>query len=136
MKSEGQQAVLSLHRVRSLLVRQKTQMTNAIRGLLREFGVVVGNGPTAALHIVKSCGDGEYPDVPDLSKGVLKTMCDQVTTLQEQVLLYDKLIDQHSQIDERVALVRTVPPLAHASLRFRAAGCWPDNRLNNRRDHR
>lgn len=109
IKSEGQQAVLSLHRVRSLLVRQKTQMTNAVRGLLREFGVVVGNGPTAVLRIVKACGAEDYPDIPDLSKGVLKTMCDQVTALQEQVLLYDKLIEQHSKIDERVALIRTVP---------------------------
>ncbi len=84
-------------------------MTNAIRGLLREFGVVVGNGPTAVLRIVKSCGAEDYPDIPDLAKGVLKTMCDQVLSLQQQVLLYDKLIDQHSKIDERVALVRTVP---------------------------
>lgn len=85
MKSEGQQAVLSLHRVRSLLVRQKTQVLNAVRGLLREFGHVAGNGPGAAMRLVKTCRAEDYPDIPDLAKGVLKTMCDQVTALQEQV---------------------------------------------------
>lgn len=59
VKSEGQQAALSHHRVRSLLVRQKTQLLYAIRGLLREFGHVVGNGPAAAMRLVKSCHAGE-----------------------------------------------------------------------------
>ncbi len=37
-----------MHRVRQLVVRQKTQMLNVIRGLLREFGHMIGNGPVAA----------------------------------------------------------------------------------------
>ncbi|WP_409201706.1 IS110 family transposase [Leisingera sp. M527] len=45
VKSKEQQALLTMHRVRQLIVRQKTQMLNVIRGLLREFGHVIGNGP-------------------------------------------------------------------------------------------
>ena len=41
VKTVDQQAVLALHRARSLLVRQRTQLANAIRGLLGEFGNVV-----------------------------------------------------------------------------------------------
>jgi transposase len=44
IKTRDSQGVLSLHRARSLLVRQRTATSNAIRGLLSEFGIVAGKG--------------------------------------------------------------------------------------------
>lgn len=43
-KTAEQQAVLMLHKVRDLLVRQRTMLINALRGHLAEFGVVAGQG--------------------------------------------------------------------------------------------
>ena len=42
IKSVEQQSVLVLHRVRDLLVKQRTMLANAIRGNLGEFGRVEG----------------------------------------------------------------------------------------------
>ena len=39
VKSPEQQAALALHRTRDLLVKQRTQLVNMIRGLLAEFGI-------------------------------------------------------------------------------------------------
>ena len=44
VKSPEQQAALSLHRTRDLLVKQRTQLVNMIRGLLAEFGVEMARG--------------------------------------------------------------------------------------------
>src|SRR5919199_3365730 len=44
VKSEGQQAALMLHRARDLPVRQRTQLINAVRGHLAEFGIVEAQG--------------------------------------------------------------------------------------------
>jgi len=44
LKSEEQQAVLSLHRMRELLEKQRKQLGNQLRGLLAEFGVVFPRG--------------------------------------------------------------------------------------------
>ena len=44
IKTGEQQGILALHRVRSLLVRQRTAAVNAARGLLGEFGLVAGKG--------------------------------------------------------------------------------------------
>ena len=44
IKSVEQQAALSLHRTRDLLVRQRTQLVNMIRGLLAEFGIAECRG--------------------------------------------------------------------------------------------
>ena len=108
VKSKEQQALISIHRVRQLIVRQKTQILNVIRGLLREFGHVIGNGPVAAMRFVKACRAGDYPDIPDLVKSVLKTLVDQVISLDERVVFYDKLIDHHSRIDERAKRLEAV----------------------------
>ena len=45
IKSEEQQAVLIMHRARDLLVRQRTQVINALRGHLAEFGLIEAQGP-------------------------------------------------------------------------------------------
>ncbi len=45
VKSEEQQAAAVMFRARDLLVRQRTQTINAIRGHLAEFGLVAAKGP-------------------------------------------------------------------------------------------
>ena len=44
IKTVEQQALLSLHRARSLLVRQRTQLINGLRGMVAEFGVYIARG--------------------------------------------------------------------------------------------
>ena len=44
VKSVEQQAARGLERARDLLVRQRTQLMNATRGLLAEFGIVAAQG--------------------------------------------------------------------------------------------
>ena len=55
IKSPDQQAVLALHRVRDLLIRQRTQLVNMIRGQLAEFGIVVAKGIQHALGWSNVC---------------------------------------------------------------------------------
>ena len=45
VKSVAQQDMLALHRVRSLLIRERTALMNQMRGLLAESGIVVAQGP-------------------------------------------------------------------------------------------
>ena len=44
IKTEAQQAVLVMHRARELLVRQRTQLVNAVRAHLAEFGIIEPQG--------------------------------------------------------------------------------------------
>ena len=57
IKSVEQQAALSLHRTRDLLVRQRTQLVNMIRGLLAEFGVDIPSGGKERLGRISKMGD-------------------------------------------------------------------------------
>jgi transposase len=47
VKSLEHQGVLVLHRTRQTLIRQRTQISNAIRGHMTEFGLVAPMGPEA-----------------------------------------------------------------------------------------
>jgi transposase len=64
VKSTEQQAVLSMHRGRDLLVKQRTQLVNMIRGLLAEFGINIAQGVRRALEKARAIVDGEALDVP------------------------------------------------------------------------
>jgi transposase len=52
-KTEDQQAMLGLHRMRSLLVKFRTMQVNQLRGLLYEFGVTLRAGRQAGLNEVR-----------------------------------------------------------------------------------
>lgn len=44
IKTVAQQDIQAVHRVRSELVKQRTAKSNQIRGLLAEYGIVIGKG--------------------------------------------------------------------------------------------
>ncbi|HEV8718031.1 MAG TPA: IS110 family transposase [Candidatus Binatia bacterium] len=44
VKTEGQQAVLTVHRARELLVTERTALANQLRGVLMEYGIVIAQG--------------------------------------------------------------------------------------------
>jgi transposase len=45
IKSEAQQAAAGIHKVREMLVKQRTMLINTLRGLMAEFGIVVAEDP-------------------------------------------------------------------------------------------
>lgn len=68
VKSADQQAMLMLHRVRELLVRQRTMLATALRAHLAEFGIVAPQG----LHRVeKLAAEVHDQAVPPLAREAL-----------------------------------------------------------------
>jgi transposase len=53
-KTEDQQAMLSLHRMRALLVKFRTMQVNQLRGLLYEFGATFRAGRVAGLAEIRA----------------------------------------------------------------------------------
>ena len=53
VKTEEQQAILGLHRMRSNLVKSRTAQVNQLRGLLYEFGVTLRGGRQAGLQQIR-----------------------------------------------------------------------------------
>ena len=73
-KSEQQQSGLMLHRGRQLLVRQRTMLSNAIRGHMAELGIISAKGRKGTvelLEIITNADDNRVPAVARLSLGAL-----------------------------------------------------------------
>src|SRR3954467_9015220 len=74
IKSEDQQATLMLHRARDLLVRQRTQLIDAIRGHLAEFGLIEAPGPW---NVPRLLAGMEGVDLPDPVAGLFPLLANQ-----------------------------------------------------------
>jgi transposase len=73
-KSDQQQSGLMLHRGRQLLVRQRTMLSNAIRGHMAELGIISAkgrNGTAELLEIIANADDDRIPAVARLSLDAL-----------------------------------------------------------------
>src|SRR3977135_843832 len=55
VKTADQQAALMLHKVRDLLVRQRTMLINALRGRIAEFGIIAARGPGGVTAAISRC---------------------------------------------------------------------------------
>src|SRR6202022_2271177 len=77
VKTADQQSALMLHRTRDLLVKQRTQLINMIRGLLAEFGVDIPKGLERALLMARQIVDVKDPDVPLEAAKIVGTLSQQ-----------------------------------------------------------
>ena len=109
IKSPEQQAVLSLHRTRELVVRQRTQIANMMRGLLAEFGLVVAKGIEKILALSRAVLAGEELVLPDIARQVISSLCQQLIESNGRVHWFDKQIAKASRTDERTKLLQTIP---------------------------
>lgn len=109
IKSEEQQGVLFLHRARDLIVRQRTQLSNMLRGLLGEFGIVIAQGIGSAIKFAKGVLDGDKPGIPEVAIDVLDNLSNQLVALHLRVRRYEMRIRLQAKQDLRVTLLRSIP---------------------------
>ncbi len=109
IKSEEQQGVLFLHRARDLIVRQRTQLSNMLRGLLGEFGIVIVQGIGSAIKFAKGVPDGDKPGIPEVAIDVLDNLSNQLVALHLRVRRYEMRIRLQAKQDLRVTLLRSIP---------------------------
>lgn len=111
IKTEEQQAAAMVFRTRDLLVRQRTQLINAIRGHLAEFGWVAPKGPSH-VSVVASMLDEEEElgaSLPEAARTMLRIMTDQLEQLNAQVALLDKEIARRAREDAAARRLMTIP---------------------------
>lgn len=76
-KTEEQQARAILFRARERLVHQRTELTNALRALLYEYGHAVAQGPVHLRRIADIIG-AETCDLPDLAREEGRDLLEQI----------------------------------------------------------
>ena len=90
IKSQADQAMAAVHRVRERLIAQRTQTINMLRGQMAEFGVVAAKGPQHVKGLVAELVEPE--SVPEPLRQVLLGLVRLLTALREQIAVLDKQI--------------------------------------------
>jgi transposase len=119
VKSPDQQAALSMHRTRALLVKQRTQLINMIRGLLAEFGVDIPKGLERALLMARQIVDGNAPDVPIEAGKVVGTLSQQAldTHIRLREIDRDLLVWQRdNDVARRLMTIPGIGPVGATAL--------------------
>ena len=119
VKTREQQGILALHRVRALLVRQRTAAVNAARGLLGEFGVVAGKGIRRVDELRRRMGKLEPEVFPDEAREALGCLFDHIDALQEGVETVEaRILAWHktSEASQRLASAPGVGPMTATAL--------------------
>lgn len=117
IKTEEQQAVLSLHRVRQSFVKARTAQSNQIRGLLSEFGVIL---PRGVANIASRLPEIlERPGLPNYVQELLQRLYAHFKELDKQVDELDRQIQlwhRSSVVSQQLAEVPGIGPITASAL--------------------
>jgi transposase len=119
IKTPEQQSAMMLHRVRLVLCRQRTQLSNAVRAHLGEFGIVASAGRLGLdrlLEVVADCGDNRLPIEARTS---LQMLAAQLAVVKAQILENDRRImadARSTELGRRLMAIPGVGPLLASAL--------------------
>jgi transposase len=107
IKDVAQQAVLTVHRVRQLLVAERTALVNQTRGLLAEYGLIVPGGIGALRRTWATLL--EAPELPVLAREVFTDLADRMQVLDDRITTYDRRMAQLARQMEPAQRLMHVP---------------------------
>lgn len=119
VKSPEQQAALSMHRARNLLVKQRTQLINMIRGLLAEFGFDIPRGLHQALALARRLADGEQNDLPAEATDAIQSLSKLLLDCHQKIRDFDRAIvrwHRNSDVSRRLATIPGIGPIGASAL--------------------
>jgi transposase len=119
IKSEQQQSGLMLHRSRQLLVRQRTMLSNAIRGHMAEFGIISAKGRNGTAELLKVITDVRDDRVPEAARFSLDVLARQYLAAASEIAVIEKRIHAwHRSCEEsrRLEEIPGVGPLVATAL--------------------
>jgi len=106
VKTIDQQAALTLHRCRDLLIRQRTQLINALRAHLAELGMVAAKGKAGVKNVVAIVTGTQLPGP---MKQALQALVRQLAALQEQIGELERGIHAQHRASDRSRRLETIP---------------------------
>ena len=109
VKSETQQALAALHRLRSTWLATRTARINTVRGLLREFGVVV---PVGAHHLVPrltAIVEDADSGIPALLRFALAEGAREIREIEQRLRAVDRQLEAVAAETLPVQQLQSIP---------------------------
>ena len=108
VRSLENQATLMHHKVRELLVSQRTQLINALRGHLAEIGMIAAQGPKYARELAARIMTGD-DGLPPLVREALTPLVRQLECLDKEIAGADEQIRAIAKADDVARRLMSIP---------------------------
>jgi len=109
IKSIEQQALTALHRLRSRWLATRTARINTLRGILREFGLVIPLGARRVTPQIRIWIDDPEISLPTPLCNLLREACEEVGELDRRIRLVESQLEALGKEIDVVARLRTIP---------------------------
>ena len=109
VKSERQQSLLMLHRIRDRLIAERTATINAIRGLMAEFGIVAAQRGAGLKELLAIISDLEDERLPPLARELLVEQAEHLRAIEARIADLDGRLVRQARDDEASRGLTDVP---------------------------
>ncbi len=109
IKSAEQQATLTLHRQRELLLKMRNMQTNALRGLLYEFGAIFAKGKKALFSEIEASLDGLAATLPQMVADSLREQVVRIKSIMADMQAIERRLAQQLRTDEQMKRIAQIP---------------------------
>lgn len=109
IKTEEQQAILALHRMRSQLVKFRTAQTNGLRGLLAEYGEVMPQGKAALSKGIVQALTRLSDRLPAMVIDTLREQWDRIEKLDAEMAIIERRIKTWLKQDAACQKIADIP---------------------------
>lgn len=109
IKSVEQQGQLMQHRTRDVLIRQRTQIINALRAHLAELGIVAAQGDAGVSELRAIVADDRDERLPIDARASVIVLAAQLEALQTLIGSIEKRIKMQHRSNEASQRVETIP---------------------------
>jgi transposase len=109
VKTEAQQAVLALHRMRQQLVKFRTAQINGLRGLLTEYGEVMPQGKAGLKKGIAEALQRLADRLPAMVIETLREQWARIGTLDEQIVEIERRLKIWHKEDQACQRIADIP---------------------------
>lgn len=138
IKSEDQQALIALHRVRAQWMSTRTARINALRALLYEFGVHCPSGPSSLLASLHELLEIEHDNLPARVRQTAVLLWEEIREIEARTGRVDTELECIARSEPTITLLMTIPgigvltatalyasvPDIHTFTNGRQLACW------------
>lgn len=109
VKSETQQALAALHRLRSTWLTARTARLNTVRGLLREFGLIIPLGPQRVVPQVAAWLEDADSAIPGLLRPALAEAIKDIREIETRIRAVERQLESVATESLVIGQLRTIP---------------------------
>jgi transposase len=109
VKSETQQSLLMLHRIRDRLVAERTGTISAVRGHMAEFGIVAARRGLGMKELLAIISDFDDARLPPMARELLVLQAEHLRAIETRIAELDERLQHQARGDEAARRLTAIP---------------------------